>query len=63
MIVSYCLQVKVWLGDNADHYYVLSRFLLSRMLTVTKVSSSITYYEFADYDFDFDFDFRRTLIV
>lgn len=31
-------QVKVWLGDNADHYYVLSRFLLSRMLTVTKVS-------------------------
>ena len=30
-------QVKVWLGDNADHYYVLSRFLLSRMLTVTKV--------------------------
>lgn len=31
------IQVKVWLGDNADHYYVLSRFLLSRMLTVTKV--------------------------
>lgn len=31
------LQVKVWLGDNADHYYVFSRFLLSRMLTVTKV--------------------------
>lgn len=30
-------QVKVWLGDNCDHYYVLSRFLLSRMLTVTKV--------------------------
>jgi hypothetical protein len=27
----------VWLGENADHYYVLSRFLLSRMLTVTKV--------------------------
>uniref|UniRef100_A0A453J9X8 Uncharacterized protein n=1 Tax=Aegilops tauschii subsp. strangulata TaxID=200361 RepID=A0A453J9X8_AEGTS len=26
--------VKVWLGENADHYYVLSRFLLSRMLTV-----------------------------
>lgn len=32
-------QVKVWLGDNADHYYVLSRFLLSRMLTVTKVQN------------------------
>ncbi|KAF3780631.1 2-phosphoglycerate kinase [Nymphaea thermarum] len=31
------VKVKVWLGDNADHYYVLSRFLLSRMLTVTKV--------------------------
>ncbi|KAK9713736.1 hypothetical protein RND81_06G048100 [Saponaria officinalis] len=30
------VKVKVWLGDNADHYYVLSRFLLSRMLTVTK---------------------------
>lgn len=33
------VKVKVWLGDNADHYYVLSRFLLSRMLTVTKVLS------------------------
>ncbi|KAL4583487.1 hypothetical protein LXL04_008060 [Taraxacum kok-saghyz] len=31
------VMVKVWLGDNADHYYVLSRFLLSRMLTVTKI--------------------------
>ncbi|KAJ6342028.1 hypothetical protein OIU78_010048, partial [Salix suchowensis] len=30
------VKVRVWLGDNADHYYVLSRFLLSRMLTVTK---------------------------
>lgn len=30
-------QVKVWLGSNADHYYVLSRFLVSRMLVVTKV--------------------------
>ncbi|KAG4979193.1 hypothetical protein JHK85_033151 [Glycine max] len=28
------VKVKVWLGDNADHYYVLSRFLLSRMLTI-----------------------------
>ncbi|GMH08777.1 hypothetical protein Nepgr_010617 [Nepenthes gracilis] len=31
------VKVKVWLGDNADHYYVLSRFLLCRMLTVTKI--------------------------
>ncbi|KAK9831529.1 hypothetical protein WJX81_006265 [Elliptochloris bilobata] len=31
------VKVKVWLGDNQDHYYVLSRFLISRMLTVTKV--------------------------
>lgn len=31
------LQVKVWLGSNADHYYILSRFLISRMLLVTKV--------------------------
>ncbi|XLS51772.1 hypothetical protein HN51_012449, partial [Arachis hypogaea] len=28
--------VNVRLGDNADHYYVLSRFLLSKMLTITK---------------------------
>ncbi|KAL6007822.1 hypothetical protein ACLOJK_033324 [Asimina triloba] len=34
-------QVKVWLGDNADHYYVLSRFLLSRMLTVTKIPNHV----------------------
>ncbi|KAL8520638.1 hypothetical protein ACS0TY_011249 [Phlomoides rotata] len=32
------VKVKVWLGDNSDHYYVLSRFLLSRMLTVTKAN-------------------------
>lgn len=31
------LQVKVWLGDNMDHYYILSRFLICRMLTVTKI--------------------------
>ena len=31
------MQVKVWLGSNADHYYILSRFLISRMLLVTKV--------------------------
>ena len=37
MLFRYADQVKVWLGDNADHYYVLSRFLLCRMLTVTKV--------------------------
>ena len=35
-------KVKVWLGDNADHYYVLSRFLVCRMLTVTKVCSIST---------------------
>lgn len=27
----------MWLGPQRDHYYVLSRFLISRMLTVTKV--------------------------
>jgi len=31
------LQIKVWLGENMDHYYVLSRFLICRMLTVTKI--------------------------
>ncbi|XP_075084962.1 uncharacterized protein LOC107761597 [Nicotiana tabacum] len=34
-------QVKVWLGDNDDHYYVLSRFLLSRMLMVTKIPNHV----------------------
>ena len=29
--------MKVWLGPRRDHYYVLSRFLVSRMLTVTKL--------------------------
>ena len=41
------LQVKVWLGENLSHYYVLSRFLISRMLTVTKIKPtkvSIFYY-------------------
>ncbi|KAK9837746.1 hypothetical protein WJX74_004123 [Apatococcus lobatus] len=28
------VKVKVWLGE---HYYILSRFLISRMLTVTKI--------------------------
>ena len=32
-----CSQVKVWVGENLVHYYVLSRFLISRMLTVTKI--------------------------
>ena len=31
------VQVKVWLGEGMNHYYVLSRFLISRMLTVTKI--------------------------
>lgn len=39
VVIGFFDQVKVWLGDNADHYYVLSRFLLSRMLTVTKVDN------------------------
>ncbi|CAI5965857.1 unnamed protein product [Closterium sp. NIES-65] len=30
-------QVRVWLGENDDHYYVLSRFLIARMLTVTRM--------------------------
>ncbi|KFK27902.1 hypothetical protein AALP_AA8G444900 [Arabis alpina] len=34
------VKVKVWLGD-ADHYYVLSRFLVSRMLTVTKIPNHV----------------------
>lgn len=33
-------QVKVWLGDNLDHYYILSRFLVSRSLTITKIPST-----------------------
>ncbi|KAI4302834.1 hypothetical protein MLD38_038535 [Melastoma candidum] len=35
------VKVKVWLGDKCDHYYVLSRFLLSRMLTVTKIPNHV----------------------
>ncbi|XP_039780438.1 uncharacterized protein LOC120647638 isoform X2 [Panicum virgatum] len=35
------VKVKVWLGENADHYYILSRFLLSRMLTVTKIPNHV----------------------
>lgn len=31
------VKIKVWLGENLDHYYILSRFLISRTLTVTKV--------------------------
>jgi hypothetical protein len=27
----------VWLGEEKAHYYVLSRFLISRSLTVTKI--------------------------
>lgn len=44
------MQVKVWLGTNADHYYILSRFLISRMLLVTKVlhfrEHSVPYFPF-----------------
>ncbi|KAI4372679.1 hypothetical protein MLD38_010879 [Melastoma candidum] len=35
------VKVKVWLGDNCDHYYVFSRFLLCRMLTVTKIPNHV----------------------
>ncbi|KAH7288858.1 hypothetical protein KP509_31G047000 [Ceratopteris richardii] len=35
------VKVKVWLGDSANHYYVLSRFLVSRMLTVTKIPNHV----------------------
>lgn len=35
--VSDTTQVKVWLGEGMSHYYVLSRFLISRVLTVTKI--------------------------
>ena len=31
------VKIKVWLGENQEHYYILSRFLISRMLTVTRV--------------------------
>jgi hypothetical protein len=31
------IKIRVWLGQHQEHYYVLSRFLISRMLTVTKL--------------------------
>ena len=31
------IKIKVWLGKDLEHYYILSRFLISRILTVTKV--------------------------
>ena len=34
---SSLLQVKVWLGRDRQHHYVLSRYLTCRMLTVTKI--------------------------
>ena len=40
LLVHVPLQVKVWLGED-NHYYVLSRFLLSRMLTVIKVPNVV----------------------
>ncbi len=36
-LTAHVSQVKVWLGDDRAHYYVLSRFLVSRSLTVTKI--------------------------
>ncbi|XP_024400920.1 uncharacterized protein [Physcomitrium patens] len=35
------VKVKVWLGANSDHYYILSRFLISRMLLVTKIPNHV----------------------
>ena len=31
------VKIRVWLGEGQEHYYILSRFLISRTLTVTKV--------------------------
>lgn len=31
------VKVKVRLGEQLEHYYILSRFLVSRMLTVTRI--------------------------
>lgn len=31
------VKVRVWLGGKLNSHYVLSRFLISRMLTVTKI--------------------------
>lgn len=31
------VKIRVWLGTQPQHYYVLSRYLISRTLTVTKV--------------------------
>ncbi|KAK3258496.1 hypothetical protein CYMTET_32460, partial [Cymbomonas tetramitiformis] len=35
------VKVRVWLGEKGDHYYVLSRFLVSRMLSVTKIPQPV----------------------
>ena len=29
------VKIKVWLGSDHDHYYILSRYLVSRTLTFT----------------------------
>lgn len=34
------MQVKVWIGPEYSHYFVLSRFLLSRMLTVIRIDNA-----------------------
>ena len=31
------VKIKVWVGSELEHYYILSRFLIARTLTVTKV--------------------------
>jgi hypothetical protein len=40
MCAEHATQVKVFLGDHMEHHYVLSRFLISRMLTVTRIPNS-----------------------
>lgn len=35
------VKVRVWLGQGSSHYYVLSRFLVSRMLTVTRIPAVV----------------------
>ncbi|GFH11026.1 uncharacterized protein HaLaN_06454, partial [Haematococcus lacustris] len=31
------IKVKVWLGEQLEHHYILSRFLICRILTVTRI--------------------------
>jgi hypothetical protein len=31
------IKIKVWLGDHHQHYYILSRYLICRILTFIRV--------------------------